>query len=361
MNRCIYFTNNAENLKYSKQEHIIPAGLGGITKLPHGYVSNEANEFFSPYELRAFRNSFLSINRNNNGPGRRGSLNVQNVRNPVIQIFDAVVPEKELDTKLVPFRLGFLFSGIVRILPQIYIRFDEMWNMKRPLYVADNYSQNPEEFLSQFRAMLGGFLKDKNRKFIFIEAPHSVSTRFVSIGYYNKKYFICSSIQPFRLDNFASLLLLRPLPELSPYLLSSASDYHYSYTLGDINDPAFPMVYIKTAFNTLTYLMGHSFALQSIFDRLRLSIRNTENLDQYWTNSVMPQWLINWVNINVPAKAHFVVIHGSETTIKAYVSFYREPLNSYIHLASNYTGESFKLGYVCDWQTHEEQKFLTID
>ncbi|OMD95044.1 hypothetical protein NST58_20475 [Paenibacillus sp. FSL R10-2796] len=101
-------------------------------------------------------------------------MNVQNVRNPVIQIFGAVVPEKELDTILVPFRLGFLFSGIVRILPQIYIRFDEMWNMKSPLYVADNYSQNPEEYLSQFRAMLGGFLKEKNRKFIFIEAPHSV-------------------------------------------------------------------------------------------------------------------------------------------------------------------------------------------
>jgi hypothetical protein len=99
---------------------IIPAGLGGITKLPHGYVSDAANNYFSSCELRALRNSFLAINRNNNGPGRRGSLNVQHARSPVIQVFDAVVPENELDTMLVPFRLGFLFSGVVQILPQIY-------------------------------------------------------------------------------------------------------------------------------------------------------------------------------------------------------------------------------------------------
>jgi hypothetical protein len=99
--------------------------LGGITKLPHGYVSDEANNYFSSRELRALRNSLLSINRNNNGPGRRGSLNVKNVRNPVIQVFDAVQPENELDTLLVPFRLGFLFSGSVQILPQMYIQFDD--------------------------------------------------------------------------------------------------------------------------------------------------------------------------------------------------------------------------------------------
>lgn len=46
MNRYIYFTNSAKDLKHSTQEHFILAGLGSITKLPHGYVSNKANEFF---------------------------------------------------------------------------------------------------------------------------------------------------------------------------------------------------------------------------------------------------------------------------------------------------------------------------
>lgn len=361
MNHCIYFKDGVANLSYTKQEHAIPAGLGGITKLPHGYVSNEANEIFSPYELKALRNSFLSINRNNNGPGRRGSLNVQNVRDPIIHIFDAIEPEKELDTVLAPFRLGFLFSGKVQILPQIYIRFDEKWNMKRPLYVADNYSKCPEETLLRFRTMLIQFLKCKDRKYIFIEVPPSITTKFVIIGYYNKKYFVCSSISPFRMDNFSNLLQLRPLPELSPYLLCSATNYHYSYTLGNIEDPAFPLIYIKTAFNVLALLKGHSFILHSDFDPIRDSILKVKNLDQFWINHVMPKWLIQWVNINVPAKSHFIVIHGNEVTIDAYVSFYREPLSTIIQLAPNNTRETFKIGLVCDWQAHMERKFLSID
>ncbi|MEX1031438.1 MAG: hypothetical protein WDZ91_15555, partial [Paenibacillaceae bacterium] len=292
----------AENLKYSNQEHVIPAGLGGITKLPHGYVSDEANKFFSPYELRALRNSFLSVNRDNNGPGRRGSLNVQSIREPMIRIFEAVSPEKELDTLLIPFRLGFLFSGIVQILPQIYIRFDEMWNMKRPLYVADNFSKNPEESLSQFRTLLAPFFKNNHRKWIFIDTPISTSIKFVSIGYYDEKYFVCSSIQPFRMNNFADLILLRPLPELHPFLLSSAATYNYSHNLGDLKDPAFPLVYIKTAFNALAFFMGQSFVLQSIFDPVRNSIWNVADLDQFWIKSSMPEWLVNWVTQRLPTK-----------------------------------------------------------
>lgn len=361
MNQCIYYKYGTENLEFSNQEHIIPAGLGGITKLPRGYVSNEANNFFSSFELRALRNSMLSINRNNHGPGRRGSLNVQNVRNPVIHIFNAVTPEKELDTTLVPLRLGFLFAGVVQILPQVYIRFDELWNMRRPLYVADNFSNNPEETMSKFLTSLVPFLKNKQCKFIFVEPPTSTSIKFVSIGYYEKKYYVCSSIKPFRINNFCNLLLLRPLPELNPFLLSSATEYHYSYDIGDLKDVSFPLVYIKTAFNALTLFMGHSFVLESIFDPLRNNICNTENLDSYWIRSTMPSWLVNWVKSAVPTKAHFVVIHGQFTIIDAYVSFYREPLNSIIRLTSEYTGETFKMGLICDWKTRKEQKFYMID
>lgn len=66
-------------------------------------------------------------------------------------------------------------------------------------------------------------------------------------------------------------------------------------------------------------------------------------------------------NKNVPAKAHFVVIHGNEASVDAYVSFYREPLISNIRLALNYTGEPFKVGLICNWQDRNEQKFASID
>jgi len=361
MNRCIYFKDSKAKLTYTKREHVVPAGLGGIMRLPCGYVSDEANEAFSQYELIAMRHSLLSINRDNNGPGRRGSLDVQRVRDPVINIFYAINPENELDTLLVPFRLGFLFSGKVQILPQIYIRFDEKWNMKHPLYVADNYSRHPESTLNDFRTMLPQFLQNKHRKYIFIESPISTAIKFVSIGYHNKKCFIGSSIQPFRLDAFANLLLLRPLPELNPYLYSSVSNYNYRRTLINIEDPAFPMLYVKTAFNSLAFLKGHSFILQSIFDPIRSSILNATNLDKFWLHREMPKWLIEWVMLNVPRKAHFIVIHANGSTIEAYVSFYREPLTSTIQITSKYSGVAFKLGIVCDWQLHKEQQFFSIE
>lgn len=160
-----------------------------------------------------------------------------------------------------------------------------MWNMKRPLYVADYFSKKPEVSLAHFHTLLMPFLENKQRNCIFIDAPVSTSIKFVSIGYYNNKYFICSTIKPFHFNSFSNLLLLRPLPELNPFLMSSAAIYHYSYSLDNLNDFAFPLVYVKTAFNTLAYFKGYSFALESIFDPLRYSICNEENLNQFWVNS----------------------------------------------------------------------------
>lgn len=77
MNKCIYLTEASENLKYNSEEHIIPAGLGGMQKLPKGYVSDKINNMFSKYELKAMRNSLLTGNRMKHGPGKRGNQNVK--------------------------------------------------------------------------------------------------------------------------------------------------------------------------------------------------------------------------------------------------------------------------------------------
>lgn len=63
MERCIYCTDYDKNLKYNSEEHVIPAGLGGISKLPRDYVSDAANNKFSKYELKAMRYSLLTGNR----------------------------------------------------------------------------------------------------------------------------------------------------------------------------------------------------------------------------------------------------------------------------------------------------------
>ena len=53
---CIYY-GKSENLTYEKQEHVIPAGLGGHIKLGKGVVSDQAN--FIDWDM--LRNKFLSM------------------------------------------------------------------------------------------------------------------------------------------------------------------------------------------------------------------------------------------------------------------------------------------------------------
>ena len=80
---CIYLGAN-EQLTYKKQEHVFPAGLGGKQKLAQGTVSDQANELFSPLELKLMRTSLVSFDRIMFGPGKRGSLLQQNAsKSPV--------------------------------------------------------------------------------------------------------------------------------------------------------------------------------------------------------------------------------------------------------------------------------------
>lgn len=73
-NMCVYY-KDAEGLRFEKQEHIIPAFLGGKKMLDQGVVSDQANELFSGIEKHAAMESFINIDRMFLGPGKRGSRN----------------------------------------------------------------------------------------------------------------------------------------------------------------------------------------------------------------------------------------------------------------------------------------------
>lgn len=107
--------------------------------------------------------------------------------------------------------------------------------------------------------------------------------------------------------------------------------------------------------------MGRDYVLNYIFDPIRDSIIKKENLDDFYVDNAMPEWLVHWVRAHVPAKAHFVVLISFGSAIDAYVSFYREPLHSVIRLVSTKEGDVFKFGLVCDWQTHTEKIYRTDD
>ncbi len=63
METCIYLFDKKCELSYKKKEHVISAGIGGKRTLPKGYVSDQANEMFSKYELMCLRYSPMQIAR----------------------------------------------------------------------------------------------------------------------------------------------------------------------------------------------------------------------------------------------------------------------------------------------------------
>lgn len=70
---CIYYPGRP-SLTYQSGEHIIQATIGGIQKLPKGYVSDQFNQALSKLELDVFREGLPGFARVLDGPGKRGKL-----------------------------------------------------------------------------------------------------------------------------------------------------------------------------------------------------------------------------------------------------------------------------------------------
>jgi len=358
---CIYLSKSRKELSYLKQEHIIPAALGGNAKLSKGIVSDEANELFSKYELKALRNSFLSINRNNLGPGKRGSLSVNNVTNPTIKLFEAVNNEQSshIDAEYAPIRLGFLFIGEAYIISQIFFPINNDWSIKIPRFVMDSTSKDAVFSIQQFWVNLEKFIKNKDKKYTLIKSELKRQDKYVLIGAHNGKWVISTSLNNNQLEKFIQMLERKTLPENIPALASSSSTYRYSNILMEAFDESMPFIYIKTAFNILALFKGSEYMLESQFDEVRSAVINVKDTNKFFIEKPMPEWLISWVTSEVKTKEHFVVINAEDNYVEAYVSFYREPLWDVIRLSNNYSGEHFRKGFICNWE-HSNERYPDI-
>lgn len=201
---CIYFGNTKKELSYKEREHVIPASLGGKKKLPRGVVSDQANEFFSKYEMKAVRKTLLSINRNNNGPGKRGSLSVKKVESPQINLFEVVENEQDnnLDTKYAPVRLGFLFCGTVYMIPQILFLINNDWSIQLPRIVMDTISENAFLSTNDFYAKLHDFILNNSKNYVIVNSEIKSQLKYIIIGMYNNRWFISSSLSEKHIKKF---------------------------------------------------------------------------------------------------------------------------------------------------------------
>lgn len=357
MKNCIYYLDSNINLKFNKQEHVIPAGLGGITKLDKGMVSDEANEVFSKKELRALRESFIAVNRMNLGPGKRGNLNFNKIKNPKMRVLQQVDKNHDIE-----FLLGFIYAGNSYIIPQLILSFDDDEGTVKPNFTASPFHEdNINEFPLGFNKRLKSFLKFHNNNFTLIEMPFQTNSHFINVGFYKGKWYAATSHKIINMDILAKEFLPMVEDMIENQIVYKQGidmpnykpNFRYTETLNTASD-VFYFLYVKTALNALALFKGYEFVSRNIFDSIRKAIITQENLTDFINKKkvIINKNIINYI-YSFPDKSHYIIINAKGNRVEAYVSFYGE-YPAMIQLTNQYVGEPFIDGLICDWKNRDE-------
>lgn len=356
MDKCIYLHKQDSNLTYDSAEHIIPAGLGGIKKLPKGYVSDQANNSFSKLEKKALRYSLLTGNRLRHGPGKRGNQKVQKEKMPAVRLLN--------EEKINGSKLGYIFMGSAYIIPQISCSFNCLSGELKIDFFGDDFEiDDLSEYFISFKTKLVEFLLNEKRAFTFIENDGKSNNSFY-IGLNKDKWYISSKNPLFKLDNYVNIIInylilnaTSSFDKINESIIreTSKSEFKYSEQI-DITDMSFFYLFLKIAFNALAYLLGQEIALSSSFDEIRHDIANCQNIDNYLVSKSDCKELFENHVRNLKNNEHYVFIVSKETTLYSYVSLYNE-WHSYMVLSNNYQGKTIAAGFICDWKSKHEYEY----
>lgn len=344
---CIYLKETNIELTYKKREHVIPASLGGKVTLPIGTVSDQANELFSKTERIAVRETLLSINRNNVGPGKRGSKGVEKVETPTMRVLEVVVENKE--KPIMPVKLGFLHFGIAYVIPQVFLEMRSDASFKFPIYYEGFSKTDTNDFFHS----LFEFIDSGKMKYVLVKTELNRTERFINIGHFKNKWFLYTNISGLNIINLLNAFKKR-VPNkiiMLPYIVEK---YHYSYILEKMLDDSFAFIYLKTAFNFTSLILGEEFMMNEQLDDLRSALVNVRGLDLYTCNETCPNWLKEWAKNNLNHYEHFVAISVEGDYIKAYVRFY-SGIPMVINIGRNVCGYSTKIILKCDWENRKEE------
>lgn len=360
MGNCIYLSDKKRGLTYKKREHVISAGIGGKRTLPKGYVSDQANELFSKYELKCLRYSPLVIERARYGPGKRGSLNINNVDVPDVLSLQPLVGNHN-QSFVCP--LGFLFRNKAYILPQIIVVFDNDLKKFDTVQLRSTYQTPGNINEMEFQSRLQLFLMSSNRAYRNIAIPYNTNRLFVCIGCYKNTWYIGSTISAFDINSWASQILekkhLRSFPPdyFGDISVRPMFRYRRAFDLENF-EPVF--IHAKNCFNTLALFMGSEFVRQKIFDCFRRCI--VTNSD--WETVIMPSEIIPdnialWVEANIHSHEHMVVIYTENESVMAFSVLYGKAWGLF-KLGAGYQGESFLHTAICDFENAKEAWYNSI-
>jgi len=340
---CIYYKDQL-GLNYQKQEHIIPAALGGIKTLARGVVSDEFNREIAELEREYMRDSlFAGFSRIVQGPGVRGSLSShRQVRSKIHVLVNKSDPsdltlgyiQKGIPYQLVQLRYNIQTKDVQVQFPNspvidvsaTFNELKEICRMVRNSKVTELFSdQIPPEVL------LFGYLQEAKGPRLFFASNADAEFKF----------------EPEILEEFAEKLFIDPAKGISnsnPVISNTTAVFKVDYH----------RVHAKMAFNYLAHLYGAEFVNNTCFDAIRNWIASGGENDFVGLNQEKDAAIQQIVEILPPA-AHAVLICHDRDHVFAYVIVYRHWVN-FIVLTRNAPSmpPGMMQGLICDWKNRIE-------
>lgn len=323
---CIYYGNN-ENLTYNSQEHIFPATIGGINKLPKGYVSDQANKYFSKLESRAITESFIGFEKMFFGPGNRGKDKPG--RMPILLL-------RTQDSE----SMGFCFKGKPCLIPQIIIsKNSKIAHISRDLKLQTN-----EDIIKLFDA-----IRKFNDEYTLIENKPDISD-FI-IGFYNKRLYISTKDESniiSCIEKIKEQIIDQDITNMEKSESKKEQPNILQNMHVDLQDDS--RVFAKTAMNVLAMVKSNEYLKTPHFDKIKewLIGKDSNEFKQFPFDTKIFDFLQFSDNI------HFCIIMNLNGYLSAVVRFYN-------HWAMMYRicptfDDFFNIPYVyfCDWQNHKE-------
>lgn len=274
MNICIYSKKTEPDVSFESQEHIFPASLGGISKLPKGYVSDEINrKFSSELEIESVRESILSIPRQFVGPGSRGNIN--NRKKSTQSKVHLMKDDNDRYT------LGYVTLGEPIHIKQIIFNFDDNGNLSNSHEVI--FPPDIKDVESELNKFLG--LNDS----ITIIKDNKIPFNKIIVGlheYQNKgkgpilsKWFIGHNEKIHLNNNLKDKLKvgierLCDASKSQKFDLTVTSTQITSYQTLKFDINVFFRTCAKIAFNYVAQIVGPDIVLNKEFDEVRNYIVN---------------------------------------------------------------------------------------
>lgn len=373
MNICIYSGKSESEVTFNEQEHIFPASLGGISKLPKGYVSDEINHKFSKeLELEFSRESPLSIVREFIGPGSRG--NVRNARKAYKSKIHIMEDENNNCT------LGYISLGLPISIKQIIFSLDDRNNIQKLHEVILPYEEDDKKVLSE---EVKKFIKFKDH--LTDISDNKIPKNKIIIGlneYRNKgkgaiksKWFIAHN-KSVSINNDLKNSLVEDIKKLYDECLKN--DYISNTTIHNIksyqnltfNIETFFRTCAKIAFNYSASILGSKVLQKNEFNEIRNYITNGG--ENKFVNLIeKPFDLIKKLNGNLESP-HILLAYFEKTEMFVFITFYNKisaliniPYELNIDEIDNNNENvrelitNFKLsGLIIDWNNRKELELL---